>query len=128
MSSNDRMLRLTMVIGFVILTTALGCVSDCISSADDVRGLQEILELCPVRCRYMGSDWTPNNNCMTFTFSIVATAAGKVGQDKKASQLERRQAMAMVSLAYLSCWHLSPSHIKSTLSSFAKKSKWIVEE
>ena len=78
--------------------------------------------------RYMGSDWTPNNNCMTFTFSIVATAANKVGQDKKASQLERRQAMAMVSLAYLSCWHLSPSHIKSTLSSFAKKSKWIVEE
>lgn len=78
--------------------------------------------------RYMGSDWTPNNNCMTFTFSIVATAAGKVGQDKKASQLERRQAMAMVSLAYLSCWHLTPSHIKSTLSSFAKKSKWIVEE
>ena len=45
-----------------------------------------------------------------------------------ASQLERRQAMAMVSLAYLSCWHLTPSHIKATLTNFAKNSKWIVEE
>ena len=78
--------------------------------------------------RYMGSDWTPNNNCMTFTFNVLATAAGKVGQDKKASQLERRQAVGLALLAYLSCWHVSPSHIKSRLSNLAKGSNWIVEE
>lgn len=78
--------------------------------------------------RYMGSDWTPNNNCMTFTFNVVATAAGKVGKDNRATQVERRQAMAMVSLSFLSCWHLTPSHIKATLSNFAKKNNWITEE
>ena len=78
--------------------------------------------------RYMGSDWTPNNNCMTFTFNVVATAAGKVGQDSTASQLERRQAKDLVFLSFLACWHLSPSHIKATLSNFAHNTNWITEE
>lgn len=75
----------------------------------------------------MESDWTINN-CMTFTFSVLASAAGRVGKDKSCGRAERRQAMAMASLAYLSCWHVSPSHIKSSLSSFAKKNNWINEE
>ena len=82
----------------------------------------------PENRRYMGSDWTPNNNCMTFTFNVVATAAGRVGQDNKASQLERRQAMAMASLSFLACWRLSPSRIKAMLSNFANNNNWITEE
>ena len=58
---------------------------------------------------------------MTFTFNVVATAAGKVGKDNRATQVERRQARAMVSISFLSCWHLTPSHIKATLSNFAKR-------
>ena len=65
---------------------------------------------------------------MTFFFIVVATAAGKVGQDNKASQLERRQAMAMASLSFLACWRLSPSRIKAMLSNFANNNNWITEE
>jgi RHS repeat-associated protein len=82
----------------------------------------------PGNMRYMGSDWTANNNCMTFTFSILASAAGRLGKDKSCTQAERQQAMAMASLAFLSCWHVTPSHIKATLSSFAKQKNWITEE
>ncbi len=80
------------------------------------------------KMRYMGSDWTINNNCMTFTFGVVASAAGRVGKEKDCTQAERRQAMAMAALAYLSCWHVSPSHIKASLHSFAQKNNWITEE
>ena len=78
--------------------------------------------------RYMGSDWTINNNCMTFTFSVIGSAAVRVGKDKSCGRAERQQAMAMASLAHVSCWLPTPLQVKAVLSRFARQRNWITEE
>lgn len=40
------------------------------------------------KMRYMRSDWTINNNCMTFTFSVIGSAAVRVGKDKSCERAE----------------------------------------
>ena len=47
---------------------------------------------------------------------------------RSCGRAERQQAMAMASLAYVSCWLSTPSQVKAALSRFARQRKWITEE
>ena len=76
--------------------------------------------------RYMGSDWTINNNCMTFTFSTIVDTAKLVSEDINSTKLERTQAKVLVWLSFDACFATTPGKIKTQLENAARKYDWIL--
>lgn len=75
--------------------------------------------------RYMGSDWTLTDNCITFTFSALVGAVKSVSEDPKATAREKEQAKILISLAWSAVWATTPDQITSTLDYAASKNDWI---
>ncbi len=74
---------------------------------------------------YMGSDWTPTDNCMTFTFSAVVGAVMKVADDPKATKLEKQQAKILIIMAWKAVWMSTPDSVTTMLDGYASKYEWI---
>lgn len=75
--------------------------------------------------RYMGSDWTTTDNCMTFTFSAVVGAVKKVADDPKATKQEKQQAKVLITMAWKAVWMPTPDSVTAMLDSYASKYEWI---
>ena len=75
--------------------------------------------------RYMGSDWSTSDNCMTFTFSALVGAVKQVADDPKATKTEKEQAKVLINLAWSSVWDATPDGVTGTLDRYASKYNWI---
>ena len=75
--------------------------------------------------RYMGSDWSLSDNCITFTFQSVAAAVKKVTNDPNATDREKTEAKILLILAWDVVWKNTPDGITSILESYDGKFDWI---
>lgn len=76
--------------------------------------------------RYMESDWSlSSDNCMTFTFSVVVSAVGKVASDPNATQREKDEAKVLLGLAWGAVFAPTPTSVESMLENAGKKHSWI---
>jgi hypothetical protein len=73
----------------------------------------------------MGSDWSINNNCMTFSFKVLANAVGKIAEDADASPAAKKQAAAILYICLLGSCAQKPSTVKRVLNDASRKYDWI---
>ena len=77
--------------------------------------------------RYMMTDWTINDNCMTFTLRSIASTVTRMAGTQPSS-LEKRQLRTMLSLSFRGSFALFTSNIKSMLDKMAADYAWIDHE
>ena len=75
--------------------------------------------------RYMGSDWSINNNCMTFSFKVLANTVGKIAEDATVSPAAKKQAAAILYICLSGSCAQKPSTVKRVLNDASRKYDWI---
>jgi RHS repeat-associated protein len=78
--------------------------------------------------RYMGTDWSTTDNCMTFTFSILVSAAVKVANEPDATQREKDEAKALLKLAWGAVWTPTTGAAKSLLEKTDNQYDWVEQK
>ncbi len=78
--------------------------------------------------RYMGTDWSTTDNCMTFTFSALVSAVVKVANDPKATQREKDEAKALLGLAWGAVWTPTTGSVKSMLEKADGQYDWVEQK
>jgi hypothetical protein len=75
--------------------------------------------------RYMGSDWSLSDNCVTFTFHAIASAIRKAANEPSLTQREKDEALVLLDLVEGSVVRFRPSSINSMLEQADSKYEWI---